>query len=113
MLETTPLKSDSLLSSISDTKSQNSIILYDELIKKLDFSYFGLISMTILVGSILGGLSASTVLSNDAPIWQLCLVSAASMASNTAAIAQAPTKWVINLFILSILINSLLILINI
>jgi len=113
MLETTPLKSDSLLSSISETKLRKSSSSYDRLIQKLDFSYFGLISMTILVGSIIGGLSASVVLSNDAPIWQLCLVSAAAMASNTAAIAQAPTKWVVNLFIVSTLINLILILINI
>lgn len=113
MLEKTQLKSDSLLSSFNETKTQNSITSYDRLIQKLSFSYFGLISMTILIGSIVGCLSASVVLFNNAPIWQLCLVSAAAMASNTSAIAQAPIKWVVNLFILSIIINSLLILINI
>ena len=113
MIETTQLKSDSLLSTINETKSQKTITSYDRIIQRLHFSYFGLISMTILVGSIVGGLSASVVLSNDAPIWQLCLVSAAAMASNTAAIAQAPIKWVVNIFILSIIVNSLLIIINI
>jgi len=43
---------------------------YNKLIEKLQFSYFGLISMTILVGSILGGIAAMYVFKNDAPMWQ-------------------------------------------
>ena len=86
---------------------------YNQLIDKLNFSYFGLISMTILAGSIIGGLAASVVLSSDAPIWELCLVAAVSMASNTAGIGQAPVKWVFNLFILGVIVNALLIIVNI
>lgn len=85
---------------------------YDLFIENLNFSYFGLISMTILAGSIIGGIAAALILGNNAPIWELGLCAAVSMANNTAAIGQAPTKWVFNLFVLSILVNALLILTN-
>ena len=110
-METTiQLKSNTLGNS---AKSQSvNVNWYDKIISKLDFSYFGLISMTILIGSIIGGIAASSILSNDAPIWQLCLCAAVSMANNTAGIAQAPTRWVANLFAVSTIVNVLLILIN-
>ena len=47
---------------------------YNQLIDKLNFSYFGLISMTILIGSILGGITAMTILKNDAPIFGINFV---------------------------------------
>jgi hypothetical protein len=113
MEATTQLKSDSFANSSENIIVQKQLTSYDKFIEKLHFSYFGLISMTILVGSIVGGITASVVLNNDAPIWELCLVAAVSMASNTAGIGQAPVKWVFNLFIISIIINMLLIVINI
>lgn len=85
---------------------------YEKFIEGLNFSYFGLISMSILVGSIVGGIAAAAILSNDAPIWQLGLCAAVSMANNTAGIGQAPTKWVFNLFIISLIVNTLLIIAN-
>ena len=85
---------------------------YGKLIEKLNFSYFGLISMTILIGSIIGGIAASYILANDAPIWQLGVCAAVSMANNTSGIGQAPTKWVVGLFITSIIVNVLLTVIN-
>lgn len=70
----------------STTKTATSKSKYAEFIEKLEFSYFGLISMTILIGSIIGGISASVILSNDAPVWQLGLCAAVAMGNNTAAI---------------------------
>lgn len=85
---------------------------YKKLIEKLTFSYFGLMTMTITIGSILGAISAMQVLANDAPIWQLGLVMAAAMANNVSGIGQAPTKWVVNLFLFSILISVIFYLAN-
>lgn len=85
---------------------------YDSLIEKLNFSYFGLISMTILIGSILGGIAAMFILQNDAPIWELGICMSAAMANNVAAIGQAPTKWVFNLAIINTIVATTLILIN-
>jgi hypothetical protein len=86
---------------------------YSRWIEKLHFSYFGIISMTILIGSIIGGIAAMYILKSDAPIWQLGLCMGIAMANNVAAIGQAPTKWVINLFLGCIGINTLLILVNV
>ncbi len=85
---------------------------YKKLIKKAEFSYFGLIAMTITIGSILGGISAMYIFQNDAPIWQLGIVMSVSMANNVAAIAQAPAKWIVNLFTLCVLLNLLMTVIN-
>lgn len=85
---------------------------YSRWIEKLNFSYFGIISMTILIGSIIGGVAAMFILKNNAPIWQLAACMGVAMANNVAAIGQAPTKWVINLFLACAGINTLLILIN-
>lgn len=86
---------------------------YDNWIKKLNFSYFGIISMTILVGSILGGIAAMYILKNDAPIWQLGICMSSTIANNVAAIGQAPTKWVVNLFFTCLAINIIFILLNV
>ncbi len=85
---------------------------YGKLIKKLEFSYFGLIAMTITIGSVIGGIAAMYIFENDAPIWQLGLCMAGAMANNVSAIGQAPTRWVVNIFIANFAIASLLILIN-
>lgn len=86
---------------------------YDKLLAKLQFSYFGLISMTILIGSIIGGVAAMYIFENDAPLWQFFLCLGFSMMNNVFAIAQAPVKWVFNTFVATVIINLLLILINV
>jgi len=85
---------------------------YNKFIEDLKFSHFGLISMTILIGSIMGGIAAMFVFENHAPTWQFIVGLSASMANLVASIAQAPTKWVFNLFVLSLIVNTLLILAN-
>jgi len=62
------------------------IIWYNNLIEKLNFSYFAIIAITISMGSILGGIVAIYILKSDAPIWQLGLVMAGAMANNVSAI---------------------------
>jgi hypothetical protein len=86
---------------------------YDRLIANLNFSYFGLISMTVLIGSIIGGISAMFILKGNAPIWELGLCMATAMANNVAAIGQAPTKWVVNTFLTCTFVNTVLILLNV
>lgn len=112
-METTiHLKSSANVNYSNSVNIQKETSSYEKFIKNLEFSYFGLISMTILIGSIFGGIAASFILSNEAPIWELCLCAAVSMASNTAGIGQAPTKWVFNLFIFGLITNLTLILVN-
>jgi hypothetical protein len=90
----------------------NTVSWYGNLIEKLSFSYFGIISMTIAIGSILGGIAAMFIFQNDAPIWQLGLVMAGAMANNVCAIGQAPTKWVVNMFLVSSFLSILFTVIN-
>lgn len=85
---------------------------YNKFIEDLKFSHFGLISMAILFGSIMGGIAAMYVFENQAPMWQFILGLGVSMANLVASIAQAPTKWVFNLLVLSVIVNIGLILAN-
>lgn len=68
--------------------------------------------MAILVGSCVGGIATMFVFENNSPIWQFLLAVGFSMANLVAAISQAPTKWVFNLLMASLLVSSILILIN-
>ncbi len=103
------LKNKAHLSSVNTVNKSK----YELWIESLNFSYFGIITMTILVGSIVGGIAAAVILSNNAPIWQLGLCAAVSMGNNAAGIGQAPTKWVMNLFFANIIANGILIMMNI
>ena len=85
---------------------------YKHMLKGAQFNYFFLISLFILAGSGLGGITIMFILSANAPIWQLCLNVYLTMASNVACIGQAPVKWVIALFGISVLVNVALILAN-
>ncbi|MFN5183646.1 MAG: hypothetical protein ACK5D5_11560 [Bacteroidota bacterium] len=86
---------------------------YNVFLKNNEDNYFSIIAMVILVGSIWGGLAAMLIDRNNSAVWQLALNVSSSMAGNVVAIGQAPLKWVINLFILGIIINTILIVINI
>ena len=85
---------------------------YYQFIESIKFSYYGIITMTMTIGSCLGGIAAMYVLQNDAPLWQLALTVMISMANNVAAISQASMKWVANIFILNVVINAILIIAN-
>ncbi len=93
-------------------KSTTGLTRYEKFIKKMEFNHFALISMAILIGSCLGGIAAMYIFQNDAPFWQFALGLSISMANLVACISQAPTKWVVNLFGASLLINALLLLTN-
>ena len=81
--------------------------------KNNEENYFSFIVMIILVGSIWGGLAAMLIDKNNSPVWQLVLNVSASMTGNVMAIGQAPLKWVVNLFIFGLIINSFILVINI
>jgi hypothetical protein len=85
---------------------------YHELILQLEQFYFGMMVFTIMVGSMLGSIAAMYVSQNHAPIWQMSLCIAAAMTNNVMAIGQAPAKWVFNVFILTTLLQVVLIVVN-
>jgi hypothetical protein len=85
---------------------------YNKWIKSIEPYYFGLIAFTITFGSILGGITAMYVSQSGAPIWQMSLCIAAAMGNNVMAIGQAPAKWVLHVFILTALLQVVLIVVN-
>lgn len=85
---------------------------YGKLIENLHFSYFGMISMTILIGSIIGGISAMYVFQSHAPFWEFILCMGVALANLVASISQAPTKWVFNLAVINLVVNTALIMVN-
>lgn len=87
--------------------------VYDRFIESIKFSHFGVIAMAILFGSCLGSIATMKVFENNAPLWQFVLSLAVTMANLVACISQAPTKWVVNLFSLSVVVNVILLLLNI
>lgn len=85
---------------------------YNTFIKKLESNYFGIIAMAILISSCLGGVTTMQVFAHHAPLWQFIVGLGFTMANLVACIAQAPIKWVFNLFIASLLVNTALLLLN-
>ncbi len=107
----------SLKSNIRNKKAQpfyfDAIInWYNQLIPQLETFYFGMMVFTIMVGSMLGSIAAMYVSQSCAPIWQMSLCIAAAMSNNVMAIGQAPAKWVLNVFILTALLQVVLIVVN-
>ncbi len=93
-------------------KNPGLAIRYNAFIKKLEFSHFGLISMAILIGSCLGGITTMKIFETHSPDWQFIISLGITMANLVACISQAPTKWVVNLFAASVLVNAVLLVIN-
>lgn len=81
---------------------------WNQMIENLKFSHFGLICISILFGSCMGGVAAMYILQAGLPIGVVGIALAVSLANLVASIAQAPTKWVVNIFALSLLINLIL-----
>jgi hypothetical protein len=94
-------------------KSMNLTERYNQFTESLKFSYYGIITMTMTIGSCLGAIATMYVFENNAALWQFVLALTISMANNVAAISQASIKWVVNLFILNVVLNSLIILVNV
>jgi hypothetical protein len=83
---------------------------YQRFLAEAKYNYFAVISMSILIASIWGGITAMVILENNAPIWMLCINIYITMASNIASIGQAPVKWVVNLFTLAAVVNLMFVL---
>jgi hypothetical protein len=86
---------------------------YNQFIKRIEFSYFSLIAMFILIGSCLGSISTMQVFENNAPLWQFIISLGFTMANLVACISQSPLKWVVGIFASSILVNTLILAANV
>lgn len=97
-----------------DSKKTSGILnWYHKIVEELEGVYFGFISMAIVIGSAIGGISLMFSFENHAPIWTSIAGIVAVLAGNIAAILQLHTKWILDFFILNLVINGMLIIINV
>ena len=74
---------------------------------------FGMMAMYIVIQSCLASIACMYVLQANASIWQLCTCASLAMASNAVFIAQGSSKMCMATFYLSLVVNSILILMNV
>jgi hypothetical protein len=88
---------------------------YQKLYATFEKDFFGCLTMGVLLQSIVGGIAAMYVLTNGTSpmqMVQLFVVVAVSMGYNGAVMAQRPPKVVFNALLLSLSVNTLLIVAN-
>ncbi len=73
--------------------------------------YYGMLSVAILVGSVMGGIMAMFALEKES-LFLMALGLAFTMANLVTSIAQSPPRWIVRVFVLSVLVNVLIILIT-
>lgn len=96
--------------SMQQTKKAGTLSKFME---EAQYNYFFLISVVIIAGSCLGGITAMYILKANAPLWQLVSNIYLTMGSNVACIGQVSAKWVLRIFALSTLVNIALLLANV
>lgn len=85
---------------------------YERTIKYLQGFYFGIVAMSIPVSGIIGGISLMYILKNNAQVWELALSVIMVLIVNIWAVLADSVKWIINLLIISLVVNAILIFIN-
>lgn len=75
-------------------------------------SRFAWMTMYITIQSCLGAIACAFILQNHASVFMLASCAAISMASNAVFIAQGDKKWCMAVFYLSLLANTVFILVN-
>jgi len=82
--------------------------------KRVEFNRFGLLPILITVQSCLGSIAVcyACELDEHLQVAFLMPVAVVTMASNATAIAQAPMKWVVFGFILSVIVSTSVIIIS-
>lgn len=85
--------------------------IYNNILRDFQSSYMMMIPLSIIVQSCLGSAATLYISVNKGPmmLFQLGLCITVTMLYNAAILAQLKTKLIFNLLILSLLINTLLI----
>lgn len=86
---------------------------YNKIIEELEGVYFGFIAMAIAIGSALGGISLMYLFENHAPLWEMVIAIVFSLTNNILAILQFHARWVLDFFLLNLIVNGILIIINV
>ena len=85
---------------------------YNRFIDRLEDSYFFIVSMILLIGSNLGIVTAMFTHYNHGGELEMIVSVSATMIVNIACILRVPMNWLFNLFVISVLVNSLLLALN-
>lgn len=97
----------------ASSKEQSKLFArYNKFVEELEGVYFGFISMAIAIGSAIGGISVMYLFENHAPIWQIIIGISFSLTNNIVAILQLHARWVLDIFILNLIVNLILIAVN-
>lgn len=86
---------------------------YNKIVDELEEVYFGFIAMVIAIGSAIGGISLMFLFENHAPLWEMAIGISFCLANNIIAILQFHTRWVLDLFLLTVIVNGILIIVNV
>lgn len=86
---------------------------FNEQAIKFEKSRFGWMAMGITIQSCLGSIACGFILENNANVVELASCAAITMASNAVFIALGSPKLCLTIFYLSLILNTVFILINI
>lgn len=73
--------------------------------------YYGMMSMAILLGSVMGGIMAMFTLERN-NLFLLAIGLAVTMANLVLSIGQAPAKWLVRGLVICVIVNTLIIIIS-
>ena len=73
--------------------------------------YYGMMSMAILLGSVMGGIMAMFTLQRN-NLFLLAIGLAVTMANLVLSIGQAPAKWLVRGLVICVIVNTLIIIIS-
>ncbi|GAB4208825.1 MAG: hypothetical protein Fur0023_20680 [Bacteroidia bacterium] len=91
---------------------QNNTTMLQKLDEFAEKGYYGMISIAILLGSVMGGIMAMFALEKDS-LFLMAVGLAFTMANLVLSIAQSPPKWIVRALLLSVMVNTLIILISV
>jgi len=97
---------------IAQNKSNVLVNWFNHQADKFEAARFWWMALYIIIQSCLSSIAAAFILQNHADIWMLCSCAAMAMASNAVFIAQGDKKWCLAVFYLSLIVNTVFILVN-
>ena len=102
---------DKSLNRMKNTNSTTITTEVDEsMVINTEKNYFGIMGLTMVIGSCWGGIVAMFVLEANAPAYIIFINVLASLLNNVAAIAQLPYKTLLLVFYGTCLVNGLILL---
>jgi hypothetical protein len=88
------------------TNNLNNMNWFDLQAEKFENGRFGLMTVLMTAQSCFGSIAAMLALQSDNFVF-LSVITAITMASNGAFIAQAPAKWCLGIFYAAVMVNTI------